>query len=432
MLAFSTVPLPDQPQGEGASAIVGFFNQIYRFVVSTFWLIAIILVLMASIIYAMGQTADAGTRARANQWSAGMATGAIIAVAIYVLVPWLFAQMLPETVATSQELKRQIFAGWEWYAMAAAVLSVIVATTLLMLSRAFGLKTLEQTAKTEMVYAASTAVIVLLLILLINAIEPALVDISLQIYQETYGLPQGRIIVPEDMTLINITKIYMEPVVGCVDNVMSALYGMSIVLEPLTSSFTEVYMSEHASGFAYKIFTERINNMAQVLFFYVYAYFILVHMLNFVQYYGLLFLTVGVVLRAFPPTRGMGAYIMAMSIGLYFVFPLSYILLSIMVGGYAGGAGIACAVPDIAEGLDYCGFENSAKIQELQIWAEMYDKDMTEFFDYFSFALLRELSIRVCFLPFVCLVIVLTFILNGSSLFGGYIPEIGRGIVKLI
>ncbi len=37
------------------------------------------------------------------------------------------------------------------------------------------------------------------------------------------------------------------------------------------------------------------------------------------------FLPVGVILRTFSPTRRVGAFMMALSIGFYFVFPLTYI-----------------------------------------------------------------------------------------------------------
>jgi len=44
----------------------------------------------------------------------------------------------------------------------------------------------------------------------------------------------------------------------------------------------------------------------------------------------------------------------------------------------------------------------------------------------------RRLINSVCIVPIVALVVTMTFILNGTNLFGGNIPEIGRGLVKLI
>ena len=428
MFAYSQIPIPDAPD----SPVTDFFTDMYLWIKGTFWLLSIVLVLMAAIVYALGQTVGAETKARANQWASGMATMAIVAAVIYALIPWLIVQLIPQTTVAATGPAKLVYEGWEWFAMAAALLSVLVATMLLMLSRAFNLKMLEQTAKAEMAYAASTAMIVLMLIVLISVVEPILVKATLGVYVDVYQL-QGRLVYNDDMTLINITKMHMAPVIGCVDGILDTMYKMSIVLEPLTSAFMEIYMSEHASGFGFKIMTERINNTTQILFFYVYAYFILVHILNFIQYYGLAFLTIGIVLRAFPPTRGAGAYIIAMSLGLYFVFPLSYVILNTLVSSYSGDAtNLDCNYPLAAGDIQVCGFEDANKIQDLKSWVEMNRDDLTSFFDYFSYRILRDLATRICFIPFVCLVIVLTFILNTSSLFGGNIPEIGRGIVKLI
>ena len=43
-----------------------------------------------------------------------------------------------------------------------------------------------------------------------------------------------------------------------------------------------------------------------------------------------------------------------------------------------------------------------------------------------------DLVSAICVFPIIALVILLTFVLNTTNLFGGNIPEIGRGLVKLI
>ena len=44
----------------------------------------------------------------------------------------------------------------------------------------------------------------------------------------------------------------------------------------------------------------------------------------------------------------------------------------------------------------------------------------------------RHLVSAICVFPLIALVILFTFVLNTTNLFGGNIPEIGRGLVKLI
>ena len=48
-----------------------------------------LMVIMAAVVYSVGQILGAETRARASVWATAMMTGAIIGVIIYVIVPWL-------------------------------------------------------------------------------------------------------------------------------------------------------------------------------------------------------------------------------------------------------------------------------------------------------------------------------------------------------
>jgi len=57
----------------------------------------IILVVMAAIVYALGQMLGAETRARATVWATAMFTGAIIAAIIFVVVPWVISIMMTGT-----------------------------------------------------------------------------------------------------------------------------------------------------------------------------------------------------------------------------------------------------------------------------------------------------------------------------------------------
>ena len=43
----------------------------------------------------------------------------------------------------------------------------------------------------------------------------------------------------------------------------------------------------------------------------------------------------------------------------------------------------------------------------------------------------KHLVYVICIFPLIAFTILLTFVLNTTNLFGGNIPEIGRGIVKL-
>ncbi len=52
---------------------------------------AILLIVLAAIVYAIGQMLGAETRARATVWATAMFTGAIIAAIIFLVVPYLIS-----------------------------------------------------------------------------------------------------------------------------------------------------------------------------------------------------------------------------------------------------------------------------------------------------------------------------------------------------
>ncbi len=55
---------------------------------------SIVLIVMAAIVYAIGQMLGAETRARSTVWATAMFTGAIIAAIIFVVVPWLISVIM--------------------------------------------------------------------------------------------------------------------------------------------------------------------------------------------------------------------------------------------------------------------------------------------------------------------------------------------------
>jgi hypothetical protein len=133
---------------------------------------------------------------------------------------------------------------------------------------------------------------------------------------------------PLPTTLIDWVKLSLETPSTCVNQFLNTLYLLSIPVETGASVYAEVYMSEAASGFAFKFLAERINNAVSSLTFFDFIYYFLIHTLNFIKNFAGFFFSVGVVLRSLPPTRGAGAYIMALSFGLYFIFPLSYLMIA--------------------------------------------------------------------------------------------------------
>ncbi|VVC03541.1 Uncharacterised protein [Candidatus Bilamarchaeum dharawalense] len=353
-----------------------------------------------------------------------------------------------------------IYGDWGFISVAAAAIAVLASSILIMMSRLFGLKNLEQVAKTEFIYAISTVVIVTAVVFSIPLLEQLLANptdsLSRCLFVESLGVsclnPPPSVAGQTFMcgtqpcgTLIDWMKLYMETPTKCVTRFMKFLYGLAVPIDGAASIYMEIFMSEHASGFGVKWMSERIMNATQSLSFYMYAFYLLVHSFNFVKYYGGFFFSIGVALRAFPPTRGAGAYVMALSIGLYFVFPLSYILIASMatqhsqsvISGFdpsaAGSTNYICAIPDPADVSSMgCGAADVGRLMEYPDQLAANKKELTDLFTVEIDDFVRHLSSVICLFPMLAFVVLLTFVLNTTNLFGGNIPEIGRGLVKLI
>ena len=62
---------------------------------------ALVLVVLAGTVYAIGQIMGAETRARASVWATAMLTGAIIGAIIYIVAPIILKALLGDIAATS-------------------------------------------------------------------------------------------------------------------------------------------------------------------------------------------------------------------------------------------------------------------------------------------------------------------------------------------
>jgi hypothetical protein len=250
-------------------------------------------------------------------------------------------------------------------------------------------------------------------------------------------------------TMPDMMLLYMDGPAKCSQQFLNYLYFAAIPIDACASIYMEIFMSEQLTCFGLKWASERITNSVQILTFYMFAYYLLTHAMMFVKYYAGFFFSLGVALRAFPPTRGGGAYLMALSVGLYFVLPFTYILITTMSLSFAqsnfftatgviqtaSGSSIqyACNTPAVGDvsGLG-CGTGSLAKQGELMGWLRASKTNITDFFNFQLTEMIKHLASVMCIFPLIAFAVFFTFVLNTTSLFGGNIPEIGRGLVRLI
>ena len=363
----------------------------------------------------------------------------------------------------SVSFSQSFLSGWEGIAYGAVMIAIVWSLLAYMFGRAFNIQFLLQAGKTELIFAFSTVFLIFVLQFLAGPFSDALYKLSEALLESTYSQSSafsqttypnfiladliaaktpmdasGQRLAPH---VIDIAKMYMEPVAVCARDILDAIYIASIPTEAAASVFMEIFMSEHASGFGFKILSDRLKNVASSMGFYIYAYYIILHILNFIRVYGLFFMSVGVVLRAFPPTRGVGAYMLGFTLGLYFVFPFAFVLSSSVAATYtfegsslkvdSSGKNLACALPSLPDATLVCSATDPTLVVDAKRYIDANKETLFDFLD-FNLNVISAMAIRICLLPFVAMIITFSFILSSTNLFGGIIPEVGRGLVKFI
>lgn len=355
------------------------------------------------------------------------------------------------------------YSDWGLLSTAAAVTSVLISILLIQVARIFNLANFEQMAKAELSYAATTFLIVIMIISIIQFGEGALAggvaipgsasggSLAKFMYLSSFNIPyadQASIQTidgqPLPTTLIDWVKLSIKTPATCINDFLNTLYLLSIPVETGASVYMEVFMSDAASGYAFKFISERINNAVNSLTFMDFMYYFLNHTLNFIKNFAGFFFSVGVVLRAIPPTRGAGAYIMALSFGLYFIFPLAYLMIATVALPHtqatiisptvrAASFSYICTLPPAPDVTELNSETPSiARAFELRTRIAANSPSLTDMLEFRFTEIIKHITSAICLFPFMAAIILMTFVLNGTTLLGGKIPEVGRGLVKLI
>lgn len=342
--------------------------------------------------------------------------------------------------------------AWQAIAAVAVGLSVSLAAIMVMVSRLFGVPSLEQWAKAEMVFSLSTLFLVAFLIVTVEAVEPFLTGIVIQATDYNYAQATGtalRVEAPPNATLMDYAIAYMTSMTSCMKGLFTFLMKLNFPLELVSSFQVDSFMFDIVTGWAFKGPVQTIRNISNYITFTLFIYYLFIHIMRFVNATALtIFLPLGIVLRQFPPTRGAGAFVLAFTIGFYFIFPFSYIL-AINVTPHT----FACYPLPEFDIPSMQGVGDMSKAFEMMAWTDANQnkilgaiQGMGTYVAGFSFdqfniipdalepggGRLAGFSINLCCLPFIAMMVTMTFILSSMNLFGANLPEVGRGFVKLI
>ncbi|OIO21618.1 hypothetical protein COX84_05760 [Candidatus Micrarchaeota archaeon CG_4_10_14_0_2_um_filter_49_7] len=139
-----------------------------------------------------------------------------------------------------------------------------------------------------------------------------------------------------------------------------------------------------------------------------------------------IFMSLGLVMRILPLTRGIGGLMMAIALGFYFVFPLVYVITDPTV------------LNDIAyydqplpgAGLSQC-YDTFSGSVSLVSMSQMATGSIGSLFGDIG-GMLAELTVGIIFYPFVALSVTIVFINTVAPILGGDAGEIARAVSKMI
>lgn len=227
-------------------------------------------------------------------------------------------------------------AGAEWMAhwmpltILAVIVTVIFYNGFLMIARAFGWKDLEREAKSELLQAAATALIAIFLVFLVSE---GMAFASEVISSDLLCGGSVRHIDSLDDALDAIRECRIQTRAQQVAQVQDKLCtgaktrAMFNFLNFDLSFFGLTVLKGNWLPSIYKGTEERrvVNSLATVLLISLNAqsYLLLYIKANMLT----VFLPLGVLFRSFKFTRGVGALFMGLAIGLYFIFPVVFVLL---------------------------------------------------------------------------------------------------------
>ncbi len=325
---------------------------------------------------------------------------------------------------------------WEVMVFLAVMFGIAVSSLLFMVSKFLNLPNLEVLAKRELEFAISSVIIFILLIPAITYILSIEKTILVALYNQhsanigeiSLKTPLGEEIGSNEISDINPVEMsiyYMGGIMGCFTSWVKIIYGINIILRSVS---IDVWMGMPLSGgSAFSTISSTISTILNNYYITYLFYKVLVYFLDFINIFSLpVFLPAGIILRAFPPTRGAGAYLIAFTLSFQIIFPFVYLLFSFSYPYMT----ICSEKPgDAVKYLITSPVNSDPGL--MQGYLKAYKDSVSNIVDKISKSILSVYT-NICIFPFIAFSVLLTFTQVSSGLLATTVPEFGRGFIKLI
>jgi hypothetical protein len=364
----------------------------------------------------------------------------IAAIMLILLAVPAFSQPPPNWANSINDSVRAQWEGGSWLTLSvlAMLMLLFLVAIAYMASALIGSRELKMWAKAEFIQVIASSALVLLFLILVQAMvvaSSAIAYASSNSMGVNFALPDEASLPPETVAQkqanpFALAHYYFDTQLNCAKKIYRIIFWWNLVIEPLEKLTFPTGGMEEVSGWVFSGPVGMNYWITHSIQFLLLAEYFQRHLLIFIEDNMLtVFLPVGIVLRILPYTRGAGGVIMAIALGLFFIYPMMYaLLLGVLLGEFQT---VSClvATPSIysCDSADpACASLTIAALKEEKIVEDI------GLLDEYFFAPIRMLFIASFVFPLVNLTLTLTFIRATMQFFGADVAEMGQGLLKII
>jgi hypothetical protein len=324
--------------------------------------------------------------------------------------------------------------GWLPLAILAVMTAILVNITLLVIGRAFSIRELENFAKSEILQSAATAFMAIFLVTMVtSAMDVSRQWIAGDLTCGGEGINIGSTAEDTMNEAYSAIRCRLQERALAIANVQdtyatgSATWADFLGLNSAVSLFgITVFKGDWNENLYKKTETTRItNNLATVLLIGLNAQSALLEYLRLNML--TVFIPVGILLRSLYFTRSVGALFIALGVGMYFLFPIFFVLLD--PGFVASPPPVEPNVPEINQ---YCYATMSSTVSVL---TTLESAGLGSTAELTVAAVGKELSksyVSLMLHPLVALFLTLIFVRYMMTMLGGDAYEITKMVSKVI
>ena len=326
------------------------------------------------------------------------------------------------------------FPDWAVICTTIALCSFFITVLLQMAAKALSIQNLNMWVRAEYAQVAVSFLLIFFALTMVTAGYEVSKNITAALSSASGNIPLNEAITNQNLrNPINIGQAYLRTLITCEQNIYSLVFIYNYPSEffskiGLDALGVETIGGGYALGGMVSMFHYLNNNLVFLaLFNYVQFY-----ILQFSQFTMLqVFLPIGLILRAFPVTRGAGGLITAFALGFAFVFPICYVLIIAMMPNTGAACSQVTLMNNAASAADAPCLNNPGA-QMKEYYKLKSEKGRMGSITSFLGDTVNIFFLQSMFYPLVALIITFTFIRQSGSLMGADLAEIGRGLMKII